>query len=177
VTLPEKKQLLLAPVEAREPLVAASLAALEEGRRRTKRAVEGISQGVLDHRDDTFTNSVGTLLYHVALIEADWLYSEILVVDYPEDLSSLFPVDARDGEGDLLPVLGQTLGEHVARLDEIRARLLAAVKDFSLEEFRRPRILPAYDVTPDWVLQHLTQHEASHRGQMILARQRLERRT
>jgi uncharacterized damage-inducible protein DinB len=39
------------------------------------------------------------------------------------------------------------------------------------DEFRRPRHLEQYDVTPQWVLHHLIQHEVEHQGQ------RLDRRT
>jgi uncharacterized damage-inducible protein DinB len=35
----------------------------------------------------------------------------------------------------------------------------------TLEDFRRPRHFPGqYDVTPEWVLYHLMEHEAEHRG-------------
>jgi uncharacterized damage-inducible protein DinB len=36
-----------------------------------------------------------------------------------------------------------------------------------MDEFRRPRHLEQYDVTPQWVLHHLIQHEAEHRGQIL----------
>jgi uncharacterized damage-inducible protein DinB len=35
-----------------------------------------------------------------------------------------------------------------------------------LADFRRIRSLPEYDVTPEWVLHHLMQHEAEHRSQI-----------
>jgi uncharacterized damage-inducible protein DinB len=40
----------------------------------------------------------------------------------------------------------------------------------SLQEFRRVRVLPDYDVTPDYVLHHLMQHEAEHRGEIAMLR-------
>jgi uncharacterized damage-inducible protein DinB len=41
------------------------------------------------------------------------------------------------------------------------------VSPMSLAEFRRPRQGPSYTVTPEWVIHHLTQHEAEHRGQIV----------
>jgi uncharacterized damage-inducible protein DinB len=35
-----------------------------------------------------------------------------------------------------------------------------------LTEFRRVRSLEYYDVTPEYVLHHLMQHEAEHRSQI-----------
>ena len=34
------------------------------------------------------------------------------------------------------------------------------------EDFHRPRILERYNVSPAWVIHHLIQHEAEHRGQI-----------
>ncbi len=52
------------------------------------------------------------------------------------------------------------------RLKTVRARLLQVFQGMSLPDFRRARQLPEYDVTPEWVLHHLMQHEAEHRGQI-----------
>jgi len=45
--------------------------------------------------------------------------------------------------------------------------LVDALVTMSLSEFRRVRHLDDYDVTPEWVIHHLLQHEAGHRGQGI----------
>jgi uncharacterized damage-inducible protein DinB len=71
-------------------------------------------------------------------------------------------------------VTGESLDDHWARLEEVRRRLLAAYQTMTLEDFRRVRALPEYDVTPEWVLHHLMQHEAEHRGQIAALRARAE---
>jgi hypothetical protein len=43
-----------------------------------------------------------------------------------------------------------------------------------LIEFRRLRSLPRYDVSPEWVLHHLAQHEAEHRSQIRMTRRQAE---
>ncbi len=40
----------------------------------------------------------------------------------------------------------------------------------TLEDYRRPRALDEYDVTPEWVLFHLRDHETMHRGELALSR-------
>ncbi len=40
----------------------------------------------------------------------------------------------------------------------------------SLDDFRRARNLERYDVTPAWVVHHLLQHEAEHRGEIATIR-------
>jgi hypothetical protein len=36
----------------------------------------------------------------------------------------------------------------------------------STDNFRRARSFPDYDVTPEWVVHHLCQHEAEHRSEI-----------
>jgi uncharacterized damage-inducible protein DinB len=52
---------------------------------------------------------------------------------------------------------------------------MGVYQQMDLAEFRRVRALPAYDVTPEWVLHHLMQHEAEHRSQIGAVRRRAER--
>ena len=65
------------------------------------------------------------------------------------------------------------LSDHIQRLDDARTRLLDVYADMSLAEFRRVRHLSNYDVTPEWVLHHLIQHETEHRGQIMEIHQQI----
>ncbi len=67
------------------------------------------------------------------------------------------------------------MATHMQRLDAVRQLLLAAFRGMSLDEYRRPRHLEQYDVSPQWVLHHLIQHEAEHRGQILDRRAEAER--
>lgn len=61
-------------------------------------------------------------------------------------------------------VAGESRAAALARLDASRGVLLGAFRGMSLANLRRVRSLPDYDVTPEYVLHHLAQHEAEHRG-------------
>ena len=150
--------------------------ALEDARRRTKEALAGIAPDVVDWAPPDGGNSIGTILYHLALIEADWLYVEVLGHEsYPDAVVASLPHEDRDERGRLTRLQGVGLDAYVGRLDAIRDRLLAAFREMSLAEFRRLRHLPDYDVTPEWVVHHLMQHEAEHRGQIGMLRELAER--
>lgn len=161
-----KEQLLVEALPGYTPEIGRYLWMMEDSRRRTKEVVEGVAPAVLDWCATARDNRIGTLLYHIALIELDWLYAEVLEQDYPANLTALFPYDVRDRQGQLSVVTGVSLAEHLQRLDTVRAALMAAFRAMSLEEFRRPRQLPSYDVTPEWVLYHLVEHETAHRGEI-----------
>jgi uncharacterized damage-inducible protein DinB len=160
-----KRRLTLESSEATTPEVSRWLAAMQDARRRTLQELGPATDEALDRTSPTSGNSIGTLLYHVAAIEADWLLSEILenTKPFPE---SLFPFDVREEGGRLSPVTGLALGEHLERLSTVRSMLVGELRDMDAEEFHRVRSLPDYDVAPDWVLHHLMQHEAEHRAQI-----------
>lgn len=167
VTETTRRNLIFDPPQAADPTIGGWLAALDDARRRTKTAIAALTPAQLDWQPPDAGNGVGSLLYHIALIEADWLSAEVREEpDYPPDLLALFPWDVRDGAGRLTVVTGLDLDTHVARLDAVRALTVATFAATTLTDFRRVRALPAYDVTPEWVAHHLLQHEAEHRGEL-----------
>jgi uncharacterized damage-inducible protein DinB len=171
-----KKQLVIEPLLGYEPEIGLLLGMLEETRGRTKKWLAGLTDDELEWTPGPGLNSIGTILYHLALIEADWLYAEALEQAYPPEATALFPDDVRDDAGRLTVSRRESLQEHVDRLDAVRAMVLAAFRDMSLAEFRRVRVLPEYDVTPGFVLHHLMQHEAEHRGEIGMLRALAARR-
>jgi hypothetical protein len=162
--------LVLEPIAA-DPEVGRWLAALEDGRRETLRELETVAPAMLDWRPNAPLNSIGTLLYHIALVEASWLLEDIFEGDpAPGWLSSLLPFEDRDGTGRLIQVDGQPMTTHLERLAAIRAYLLERLHPITNDDFHRPRHLERYDAAPDWVLHHLLQHEAEHRSHIAWLR-------
>lgn len=165
-----REQLILSPLYGYANDVGLALAALEECRQRTREKFAALPEDLVDWTPTGWANSIGSLLYHIALIEVDWLYCEILVRDFPAEVVALFPYDVRDPDGRLTVVTGLGLTEHWQRLDQVRSIFLEEMHAIDAAEFRRVRALPPYDVTPTWVIHHLIQHESEHRGEMGMVR-------
>jgi hypothetical protein len=72
-----KERLALEFPEAGSPEVGRWLAALQDCRRRTVEVLSAVSNSDVERPVVVGVNSIGSL-YHVALIEADWLFAEIL---------------------------------------------------------------------------------------------------
>lgn len=157
-----------------EPEIGRWLWAFEDTRARTQEEFDLLTPAVIDWLPPHGESSIGTVLYHMALIEADWLYEEVLEQPYPESVVALFPHHHRDAAGQLTQVRGVSLAEHLERLATVRRLVLEVFRPMSLAEFRRARSLPHYDVTPEWVLHHLMQHEAEHRSQLAALRMAAE---
>ncbi|MGZ8606660.1 MAG: DinB family protein [Actinomycetota bacterium] len=166
----EREVLALEPI-ADVPEIGRWLSAMEDARRDTLKELEGVTGAALDWEPDERTNTIGTLLYHVALVEDDWLFVDTLEAeDHPARRVDLFPYPDRVEGERLSPVTGFTLEQHVERLRVVRSILLGFFRPMTLGDFHRTRAQPRYDVSPAWVLHHLLQHEAEHRSHLAWVR-------
>jgi uncharacterized damage-inducible protein DinB len=147
-----------------EPEIGRSLWCLEDVRRNLITKLSGSSH-LLDRKIGE-RHSIGTLLYHIAYVEAGWLYGEVMETDWDPEISSLFPVEGWMNN-QLTHFEGESLDEHLNRLHKVREVLLSHFRSMTLEDWRKPRVLEEYDVTPEWVVYHLIEHESHHRGQIF----------
>ncbi len=165
------KERHLDPVDGFSPLVGRFVAMFVDTRRRLHRDLEGIGPAELDATPAWGANSIGTLLYHLAAIELDWTFSDLLGVDedgFPDGTGEWFPVDVREDNGRLSPVV-EPLRRHLDRLEWVRGHLLGTLSEMSDGDLDRTFNEGHPDNTEcggAWVLHHLMQHEAEHRGQI-----------
>lgn len=149
------------------PGVGALLAMMEDCRERTLRLVASLDAARIDDPTPWHGNTAGSLLYHVAAIELDWLYAEIMAKDFPEEVLSWFPHEVREKDGRLTPVLGEPLERHLDRLAAVRERMREELRSLTDDDLQAVRKTDGgRTVTPEWVFHHLMQHEAEHRGQL-----------
>ncbi|MEH7883867.1 DinB family protein [Bacillus sp. JJ1609] len=139
---------------------------LEEVRNQLIAKLSGISQELLDKKLED-RQSIGTLLYHIAFVEAGWLFGEVLEKEeWDPEISALFPVEGWTN-GKLTHFEGERIEEHFSRLKKVREVFLSVFKAMTKEDWRKARVLEEYDVTPEWVVYHLIDHESHHRGQIF----------
>ncbi|MGE1165316.1 DinB family protein [Peribacillus sp. SIMBA_075] len=162
----ERRALIVSALPEYEEEIGRWLWCLEDVRRTLITELTGISQNSLDSKMDE-RQTIGSLLYHIALVEADWLYEEVLVTEWDSEIRALFPLECRADDGSLTHIEGQTLEEHFYRLNKVRQVFLSNFRSMNLTDWRKPRVLDQYDVTPEWVVYHLIEHESHHRGQIF----------
>jgi hypothetical protein len=172
----EREILSLEP-DADDPEVGRWLSAMADTRRDTLKELDGrVTDDMLEAVPDDDLNSIGTILYHVALVEADWVLADLLGPEAaPEWPKDLLPYGDRDRDGRLTEVRGETLADHERRLEGARAIVLEHYVPMSNADFHRLRPREQFDLSAAWVLHHLLQHEAEHRAHIAWVRDRLLR--
>lgn len=160
-----RDRLTVTPHAAAHPEIGPWLWAMEETRRGLLDTVVSLGQDALDWRGPSGTdNSIGSLLFHVALVEMSWLYEDVRLEEPPEDIGDLFPVNHRDADGVLSHVPGRSLDDHLHRLDVTRRRFLELIEGMTPTDWHTVREPHGadYACSPAWVVFHLVEHEAGH---------------
>jgi uncharacterized damage-inducible protein DinB len=167
----ERRQVL--PLDRYPRAIGQWLWALEQVRHRyTLRTLEHLDERLVDWEGpDGHENAIGSLLYHIADVEMGWLWGEIKgLTECPLEVQQLLDVDCPALDGKRLPrVLGVPLSEHIDRLGRSREILLEEFAGMTLEGWRQLRVEPfskEYEVTAEWVVFHLVEHEAAHAAQI-----------
>jgi uncharacterized damage-inducible protein DinB len=168
----ETEDLVVIALPGYDPEIGRWLWALEDTRRDTIKCLDGLTDEDLDALPQGADNRIGALLYHIAMVEVGWLFFQVLEGNkpFPQGFGALFPVDALDEQEQLANLQGASLQDYLKRLEKVRATLMEEFLTMSIEDFRRIRHLPEENVTPEWVLHHLIQHEAEHRGHIQTVR-------
>jgi uncharacterized damage-inducible protein DinB len=155
--------------------------AMQAVRSKTLELVEGLDQATLDWEGpDGRENSIGSLLYHIALVEMSWLHFDLLLQeDFPPEVKRDFPFEMGGGPPGLTRVPNISLEEHLGRLERSRTVFLDAFRGMTLDDWRRLRTFggDADEVSPEWVVFHLVEHEAGHACQISAMKHRVRRST
>ena len=157
----ERERRVLEPM-ADDPEIGRWLAAFEEVRADTLQVLRDVPMEAVDRDPGDGGDGLGTVLYHVALIEVDWVFTDVLDQQdrIPHDL---FPFEDRIEDGHLMPVLGESLEQHLDRLAKTRALVLEVLRPMSPGDYHRAHVRERIDVAADWVVFHLIDHEVEHR--------------
>lgn len=149
--------------------------AMEAVRGKTLHVIQGLDQATLDWEgSDGRENSIGSLLYHIAIVELGWLYTDTLQQPFPPEVEREFPFEMWTPEWGIGRVPNLSLADHIGRLERTRSIFLKTMREMTLEDWRRLRSPEGedYDVTPEWAVFHLVEHEAGHTAQISSLKRR-----
>lgn len=155
------------------PAIGARLAELEDVRRETLRYVAGLAPAQLAWTPHPKVESIATQLLHIAAVERSWIGEDLERRPMGEEWAPAFAL--RTGQPQ---IEGHELEYFLEKLNAMREetrRALAALSDADL--IREVQCLGAPPdserFTIDWILHHLIEHEAHHRGQIAVLKRLL----
>ena len=165
----------IAAVPGFVPKVGQFVAQLEDVRRQLKKYVEGLTPEQLSWFPNPKVESIGTLLLHIAAVECSWIGEDIMRRPMADDWKIAFPI--RFG---IPQITGQPLDFYLKTLDAVREQ---TKKDLAtLHEDDLPRLITPLDpgdpsstmkFTTEWILYHVIEHEAHHKGQIAVTKRLL----
>jgi uncharacterized damage-inducible protein DinB len=165
------------PVPGYSPQIGRYVAQLTEVRQDLLAEVTGLSPAQLDWHPDAQTESIGTLLLHLAAVEWSWMHEDIFgaaAAEYPGRWDEAMPIRVGAPQ-----VTGRPLETYLAQLQGARDLTLTILRDFTDADLSRlvgeaapppGRERRSVLYTIDWVIWHVVEHEAVHVGQIELLR-------
>ena len=170
-----KDAISISPPAGFAPRIGQYIAQLEDVRGRTMRYAEGLSPWQLAWFPNPKVESIGTLLLHIAAVETSWIQEDIMRQPMGEEWRIAFPI--RFG---IPQISGKPLEFFIEKLDSSRAmtrQVLAKMTDADLDRsvtsLDDEGAVEAQRYTIEWILYHLVEHEAHHKGQIAMMRRLL----
>lgn len=174
------RQHSLSPVEGFSPGVGLALAAMEEVRGQLHRIVEELSDEDLARLAFPGAHSVGALVLHIG--EAEWWWINCIVLGH-----ELTDTDRAQAYWDVLVdpdafaaknYSARFCLETIGRIRGETRAFLAALDDRELENiYGHTHGGRTIEASLRWILHHLVDHEAQHKGQILMLKRLLGLKT
>ncbi len=161
----------LTPVPGFTTEVGFYLSGMEEVREQLREAVEGMSDDLIGHPAIPGAHSIGALVLHIG--EAEWYWMQCVVsgqqVTDQIRCASYWDV-LKDPQGFAGKGYSTELClKEIKQLREQTCEILAAFNDSDLERvFSFERRGKTIEPSLRWILHHLIDHEAQHKGQILM---------
>lgn len=147
------------------------LAGMEEVRGQLREAVAELSDEEIRRRTIAGTHSIGALVLHIG--EAEWWWMNCIIQGHKvtdEDSQQSFWDVLEDPEG--FATKGYSASYCLETIDAIREetrRFLSSLSDKDLENiYTHTREETTLEASLRWILHHLIDHEAQHKGQILM---------
>lgn len=148
--------------------VAFLFSMMEKTRERLLRIVDELSDDALDYSPNMESiETIGTLLLHIAAVEWSWIFEDMdgEEMDY-ERWKHAFPL-----REDIPQLTGMGKQFYLDRLSEVREAVSVRLRDLDDMQLHILVDLGKAEVTIEWIIFHILEHEAMHIGQIsILSR-------
>lgn len=169
---PSDSLYFIGPKEGYTPHIGVLVGKLEYNRQMLKYAVDGLSVEQLDYLHDEESNSIGALLLHLAATEKYYQVETLEGRTFSEEENKRWGAAGDLGDRGREEIKGNNLDFYLDALDEVRESSLKGLKERD-DEWLMEIIDEDNEVNTYWAWFHVSEHEASHRGQITWLKKRI----
>lgn len=164
---------LIGDEEGFTPHMGCLVGMMRYARKTTLDTVQGLSTAQLDHLHDPFSNTIGSLLLHIAAVEAWYQANTFDEREWTATEQERLGVALGLGEAARTKIRGHSLEYYLDVLEAVRARTLdeCRQRDDAWLAIERPFVGKQVNNHFKWF--HVFEDEINHRGQMRWLRKRL----
>jgi uncharacterized damage-inducible protein DinB len=145
------------------------LSGLEKVRKQWREAVMDLSKEELARKVFPEVQPIGTLILHIAEGEYFWIQTVVQGVEMTEEVKNLLHYDMWFDDFASKDLDSRYCINAVETIHEMTREALARFNDDDLEKtFIRRREDRESHCSLRWILLHLTEHEATHKGQIMM---------
>jgi uncharacterized damage-inducible protein DinB len=174
----DKKSLfLIADIPGFTPQIAQLISMMNYVRHTTISAVEGSTVSELDYLNDTNSNSIGSLLLHIAAAEVGYQAATFEKRELNEEEKLEWGGTLALGEKARQEIKGHALDYYLDKLQQIRAKTLAELARRDDQWLNEQTSFGDNRVNNYFKWFHVFTHEVNHRGQIRLLRRQWKQRT
>ncbi len=161
----------LGPAPGVTPEIGFYLAGMEEVREQLREAVEAMPDQAISRQGLPEAHSIGALVLHIG--EAEWYWMQMVVSGHKltdEDRAAPFWDVLVDPKGFAEKgCSSQFCLAEITKIREQTRQTLASFSDSDLERmFSRKKGGEIHEHSLRWILHHLIDHEAQHKGQILM---------
>jgi uncharacterized damage-inducible protein DinB len=158
---------LLVPVAGLSKQIGYCLSTLEDSRARTVKVIEDLTEEELSQKYLPNLHQIGALVLHLGECEFWWIQTVWAGKELSEE-DRKFSHFEDTTETDFA-LKGYMATDCITFLDNVHARSIETLSGFSDDDLDTTvpfeRHNPRFESSLRWILHHLTDHEANHRGQ------------
>jgi len=165
------KQVTLKPIEGVPPGIGNYLSGMAEVREQLRDSVSGLSTEKLHQKLMPETHSIAQLILHCG--EAEWWWIQCVVAggEVDEELKQTVFWDVLEEDGEPpADLTAEGCISEVDRISQMSRELFSAYSDEDLDKFyvRERKDGSRTEFSLRWILHHLIDHEAQHKGQILM---------
>ena len=166
----EVEKRTLEPASGFSGELAFYLGSWEELRSRLRKTVSDLTDEELESRAFPSAHQIGNLILHIGESEAGWIWQIIDGQELSEEEKKLVHwYDTTERDFAEKGYSAKACLERIDRINSMSRRILSKFTDADLDKFfAYERDDKRVEVTLRWVLVHLLDHEATHRGQILM---------